>query len=211
MKHTISKICRTSYQCLTIIATTKSIKTSSRRDPVGHHHIISVVAEIIQTGGICTHSSTSMKDEHGDTFVPPPSRFLFCIVVIFPTREMMGNSQRVPTSQRAAIRFSFFSFFCLLIFIPFCKVVRVIIPIRLPRRPSSGQPVVGNTRPRHKKEPGNPGRMGTLIPCLCHRSQNVFSASKTLDILLDNEQVVSIYKERIFIPPPRSITECCGV
>lgn len=161
--------------------------------------------------GICTHSSTSMKDEHGDTFVPPPSRFLFCIVVIFPTREMMGNSQRVPTSQRAAIRFSFFSFFCLLIFIPFCKVVRVIIPIRLPRRPSSGQPVVGNTRPRHKKEPGNPGRMGTLIPCLCHRSQNVFSASKTLDILLDNEQVVSIYKERIFIPPPRSITECCGV
>ena len=117
----------------------KSMKTSSRWDSVGHHHIISVVAEIIQRG-MCI-PCTSMKDEHGDTFVPLHLDFYFVLSWYFrPEKwwETVSGFLLPLRSEQSAFLF--------LIFIPFCKVVRVIILIRLPRRPSSGQPVVRNTR-----------------------------------------------------------------
>lgn len=130
---------------------------------------------------------------------PRPSRFLFCIVVIFPTREMMGNCQRVPTTQRAAIRFSFF--FSSLISFRFVRLYVLLSPSDCHDDHQAGNRLSGIRGRDIKKNQAIPGEWApsSLVSVIGRRMS--FQRAKLSDILLDNEQVVSIYKERIFIPP----------
>lgn len=193
------KICHTSYQCLTIIVTTKSIKTSSRRDPVGHHHIISVVAEIIQTGGICTHSNTSMKDEHGDTFVPPTISIfiLYCRDI----SDQRDDGKLSAGSYYAASSNPLFFFFSSLISFRFVRLYVLLSPSDCHDDHQAGNRLSGIRGRDIKKNQAIPGEWApsSLVSVIGRRMS--FQRAKLSDILLDNEQVVSIYKEGIFIPP----------
>lgn len=106
---------------------------------------------------------------------------------------------------------SAFLFFSSLISFRFVRLYVLLSPSDCHDDHQAGNRLSGIRGRDIKKEPGNPGRMGTLIPCLCHRSQNVFSASKTLrHSTRQRASSIHIQGENIH-SPPRSITECCGV
>jgi hypothetical protein len=106
---------------------------------------------------------------------------------------------------------AFLFFFSSLISFRFVRLYVLLSPSDCHDDHQAGNRLSGIRGRDIKKEPGNPGRMGTLIPCLCHRSQNVFSASKTLrHSTRQRASSIHIQGENIH-SPPRSITECCGV
>jgi hypothetical protein len=158
------------------------------------------------------------KDEHGETFIPYVSIFIWCCDDISDQKrddgKMSAGSPTCPVSQRAQSAFFLFPFsyfhsvcikLCALLSSPDCH------DDDRQAGATGCKEYTRRIKSRYNAIPGECTLIFSLVSLLSG-PQNVFSARKTLRhsrATCVQHQQVSPYTKRIFIR--RSITECSGI